>query len=307
MRLITLLLLCGTAHADLAAHLYPDRAPPPDLRVLVVELGPDGRTLSRHSIGDPADLDWWPASTIKIYAAIAALEQIEARGFDHRATVSFDRANRKPYTRQLGWLVQQAITQSSNLAYDRLVQFVGHDTLHADLFGPDRGLAETALQVPYSQNVLTLLESPAVTIRRGKRTQRIERRIGQGTSRCPMATCTSLNSLADAMRRLMLHEQLPEAERFRLSAASLKVLRGALRKRGPRGQEVVEAFDRAFRGRGPRLYHKPGYYPRWRSDVAFVEVGSRRWAIALANEGGRKALNDPAKRLARWLADPPPR
>lgn len=299
--LLPLLPFIGPAHADLASDLYPKGPPPADLRILVLEYDQSGHEIRREAIGDPADRDWWPASTIKIFAAIGALEAIEALGFDHRATVSFARPGRSPYTRRFGWLVGQAVTQSSNLAYDRLVQFTGHDALHADLLGPKRGLGDAALQVPYSQNVISLLESPAITIRRGKRTHVIAARDGKGTTRCPMATCSSLNSLAEAMRRVMLHEQLPETERLRLSPASLKVLRSALAGDRARGREVINALKAAFKRHDPKLYHKPGYYPRWRSDVVFMKAGKRRWIVALANEGGRKALNDPARRLARWM------
>lgn len=308
MRWLFLTLLLSRAHAeDLATALYPTGEPPTQLRMLVVEYDRAGTEAARWQIGDPADREWWPASTVKLFAAIAALEALEGLGFDPRATVAFDREGRAPYTRRFAWLVEQAITQSSNLAYDRLVQFVGNDALHADLLGPARGLGDTALQVPYSQNVGSLLASPRITLRQGTRSQVIEPREGEGTARCSMATCTSLNSLVDAMRRVMLHEELPEAERLRLSPGALALLRGALAGRGKRGQEVVEALDRAFKGRAfkgraSRLYHKPGYYPRWRSDVVFVVVGDRRWALALANEGSRAALDDPAERLARWLA-----
>lgn len=305
MRLLALSLLALALPAQattLADLLYPDKAPPPHLRVLVIEYDAAGRPLARHHLGDPASVDWWPASTVKIFAAVAALEAVEALGFDQRAQVRFERPGRRPYTRRVGWLVQKAITDSSNLAYDRLVQFVGHDALHADLLGPARGLHDTALQVPYSTNVSSLLDSPAITLRHGKRSHTIPARQGDGTARCPLPTCTSLDSLAEIMRRVMLHASLPAQQRLRLSDAAIARLHAALAGRGKRGQEVVEAFDRAFRGRAPRLYHKPGYYPRWRSDVVFIEVGGRRWAIALANAGGRKALNDPAARLARWMA-----
>lgn len=304
MRLALLIcLILSTARAEsLADALYPNTPPPAELHVLVIEHDATGAPLARHVIGDPRSTDWWPASTIKIFAAVAALEYIQELGWDHRARLRFDRPGRKPYVRRLDWLVTQAITHSSNLAYDRLVQFVGHDRLHADLLGPKRGLSDTALQVPYSQNVASLLHSPAIGLKHRKAGLELPARDGKGVTRCALATCASLNSLAEIMRRVMFNAHLAPADRLRISPAALKHLRAALAGDRKRGREVAQALQKALKGRRPQVFHKPGFYPGWRSDVLFVQAGTRRWTIALANAGKRSALNDPARRLARWLA-----
>ena len=312
--LIALLLAATPAHADdLGALLAADGAPiPANLKALVVVYGPgdvDGR---RHELRRTAsDASWWPASTIKIFAAAAALESAHADGIGLRAQVSFAREGRKPYTRRLDWLVQQAITHSSNLAYDRLVQFTGSAALHAGLLGPDRGMRDTALQVPYSSNVPDLLKSPEITILDGARRLTRPARADDGVTRCAMGTCTTLNDLSEIMRRVLLHSRLPAASRLRIGDKALAAFKRALAGRGKRGQEVVTAVQKAFGRRRVRVFHKPGYYPDWRSDVVGVHAldTDTIWIIALANRGGRGALDEPARRIARLMASgklPPP-
>ena len=316
MRLLTpaLLLVASFAHADdLGALLAADGAPvPAQLKALVTVYGPADVKGRRYAVRHTAtDATWWPASTIKIFAAVAALESAHAEGVGLRALLSFDRGTRKPYVRRLDWLVQQAITHSSNLAYDRLVQFVGSDALHQDLLGPDRGLSHTALQVPYSSNVSNLLSSPPITIIEGKRRIIRPARSSDGVTRCATGTCSTLNDLTEIMRRVLLDARLTPNERLRMSPKALQGLRNALAGKRARGQEVVQAVRTAFGRRRVRVYHKPGYYPDWRSDIVGVHepATDTTWIIALANSGGRKALNEPAKRIARLMAAgklPPP-
>lgn len=305
--ILTLLLTASPAHPDdLGALMRADGGQiPPDLKALVTVYGPTDVVGRRYTLGQTAtDASWWPASTIKIFAAVAALESAHADGVGPRARLSFDRGARKPYVRRLDWLVKQAITHSSNLAYDRLVQFVGAAELHANLLGPKRGMGHTALQVPYSTNISNLLESPAITIIDGARRIVRPTRRSDGVTRCAMSTCSTLDDLSEIMRRVLLDARLPAADRLRMRPAALQVLRTALAKGGARGQEVVQAVRAAFGRRRLRVYHKPGYYPDWRSDIVGVQepATGTTWIIALANSGGRKALNRPAKRLARLMA-----
>lgn len=309
MRLLipALLLVASSAHADdLGALLAADGAPiPAQLKALVTVYGPTDVQGRRYALRRTAtEAAWWPASTVKIFAAVAAFESAHAQGVGLRARLSFDRGTRKPYVRRLDWLVQQAITHSSNLAYDRLVQFVGGRELHTDLLGPNRGLARTALQVPYSSNISNLLSSPPITIIDGKRRIIRPARETDGVTRCAMSTCTTLDDLTEIMRRVLLHDRLDAADRLRMSPKAVQVLRAALAGERARGQEVVQAVRKAFGRRRVRVYHKPGYYPRWRSDImgVYEPATDTTWIIALANHGGRKALNGPARRIARLMA-----
>ncbi|MEZ4472379.1 MAG: hypothetical protein R3F60_16600 [bacterium] len=147
---------------------------------------------------------------MKIFPAVAALELLDAGSLGAASPsveVAFERPGRAPYRRRLDWLVRQALTQSSNLAYDRLVQLVGVDALHAGLLGPERGFGQTAVQLTYSDSVATLLHSPAIEAGGVRRAAHES----EGVSRCALAeNCTSVAALAEVMRRIMLHEALPE-------------------------------------------------------------------------------------------------
>ncbi|MEZ4465447.1 MAG: serine hydrolase [bacterium] len=132
---------------------------PPDFKAVVVVLPPGdtaGRWFGYRDTAD--DTHWYPASSLKIFPAVAALELLDAGGLGAASPsveVAFERPGRAPYRRRLDWLVRQALTQSSNLAYDRLVQLVGVDALHAGLLGPERGFGQTAVQLTYSDSVAT--------------------------------------------------------------------------------------------------------------------------------------------------------
>ncbi|MCB9547181.1 MAG: serine hydrolase [Myxococcales bacterium] len=277
---------------------------PVDFKAVVVVLDPGdaaGRWFGWQDTAD--DTDWYPASSLKIFPAVAALELVDGGALGAvgpSVELRFERPGRPPYRRRLDWLVGQALTQSSNLAFDRLVQLVGVDALHADLLGPARGFGQTAVQLRYSDSVDSLLEAPAIQAGAVRRPASES----AGVDRCTVApSCTSVAALAELMRRIMLHEALPAGERLRLKPRSLAVLRGALGARKPRGTEVADALVAAHRPRAVRVWHKPGFYPWWRSDVVYGEVaGGRRWIVALAGRGKRDALTAAAGAIGRALA-----
>lgn len=277
---------------------------PADFKAVVVTFAPGevaGQWFGYNETAD--DLDWYPASSIKVFPAVAALEAMEARSLGIRTRIAFDRPGQKPYVRTLEELVRQTLSLSSNLGYDRLVQLVGADALHTDLLGEARGFEQTAVQIAYSQNVVSVLESPAITLGQGATAQVIPAREAELRARCPQAmSCTSVAALAELMRRIMLHETLPEGDRLHLGAAAIGLLRSALEARKPRGTEVADALAAAFAPRPVRVLHKPGFFPYWRSDVVYGEVGGQRWIVALAGRGGRDTLTAAAQRIGRLLA-----
>jgi hypothetical protein len=258
--------------------------------------------------------DWWPASTVKLFAAIAALETTHRLGLPPtaRATFHYDDGDGEGRARTLrvDFLVRQALVPSNNLCFDLLVELVGCAALNDGFLTAANGLGATTLLRSYAARVRhptlgsgTHRLSPAVTLAAGDREVALPARHDDAPRDCPgEGNCTTLADLAEALRRVMLHEELPPAQRFALGEAELAVLRGALGAGRRRGNGVVEGLRRGF-GRGLRVWHKPGYAQGWFSDVVFVthQRTGRRWVVAMAGHGGRGVLDGPARAVGALL------
>ncbi len=257
--------------------------------------------------------DWWPASTVKVFAAVAALERLREWGFTPLATVTYHDAKgdlRCPVRD----LVRRAITESDNAAFDLLVELVGGDEMNAWL--RERGFLHTVLLRGYSRrhvdpasNHGILGISVPITVREsGHRPRRIPARQGRIREGChDLGNCTTLWDLSDCLRRVMLHEELPEPERFRLGPEEVALLRSALAGPRERGLGVVKGLRAAFAPRDVTCFHKPGFALEWFSDHVFVVVGDpahpeAEWIVAMAARGGRDALDEAARVVGRVLA-----
>jgi len=253
--------------------------------------------------------DWNPASTVKLYAAIAALLRIRALGFEPRATLAFDAPGEDPrFT--VAELVEAALGPSDNLAYDYLVVFAGFDELHERFFVPENGYRGTALRVAYASGPWERLgfsrflrDSPAIAIEQDGRTRELPAAHGRAAVRCSRAACTTPVELAEALLRVVLQERLPAERSYRLPAEDLELLRGLLRGPRERGEEVVERLRPWF---GPEtvLYHKAGFAKEWYTDNVLIDDPSRPrvWVVVLAGYPGRSVLNDAANAVGRRLA-----
>jgi hypothetical protein len=328
--LLQLAWLVGVAHAqptDVDETLLADRLvaagfeAPPTFKALVGEVARDGTSVRWYDwrgTSDDRD-DWWPASTVKLYAAIAALERARAMGYPPLAWLTFhyEGEEGEPVRLRLSQIVRRAIVPSDNAAFDQLVELVGFDELHERFFSARNGFTNTVFlrayggrnrdpETGFSRN----RRSPAITIEHGGRRRRLEPRDGAGRYECPdHGNCTTLRELAEAMRRVMLHERLPEDQRFALGPEELALLRSALvAERPERAELLADALRRGFGESVPiRIHHKPGYAYRWASDVMFVErtdTGAS-WIIALAAQNDRRVIDDPLERIGALLARGP--
>lgn len=294
-------------------------SPPERFKALVgeVRVRPDGSPVTEwfdwRGTSDDRD-DWWPASTVKLYAAIAALERVRAMGYPPSAWLTYHYEDDEPVRMRLADLVRLAIVPSNNQAFNRLVELAGFDWLHSRFFTRENGLGSTVFLRAYSARIRDPETghgvnrfSPRITIEHGGRRQVLEAREGTGRHECPnQGNCTTLRELAESIRRVMLHEHLPPAERFDLGPRELELLREALvAPRREHGQRLVDAVQEGFGEGVPlRVYHKPGYAYRWASDVMFVHRTDtdQRFIIAAAAWPGRRVLDDPLRHLAAILA-----
>jgi hypothetical protein len=292
--------------------------PPEGFKALVVVLPARGatgepRAFDWHGTSDDQG-DWWPASSVKLYAAVAALETAHRSGFGPRAQVTFEYAD-GPVTERLDRLVKEALIPSNNLAFDRLVEIAGFDALHREFFSKKHGLSRTVLfrayggrlRDPVTNNGINL-HSPPITLSFGKKQKQLPERHGKPSKRleCPeQGNCTSLAELAEAVRRVVLHDELPEGERFDLGEASVELLRSALAAPRPRGENIVDGLRAGFGAERPiTVHHKAGFALKWMSDAVLVEepATGKRYLVALAGYPGRESLDQASLLIGKLLA-----
>ncbi|MBW2464765.1 MAG: serine hydrolase [Deltaproteobacteria bacterium] len=285
-----------------------------DLKALVVHIEEADNGQLRREYYDHAgtsdDRDtWWPSATMKIYAAVAALERLGELGFPVESWVTFEYAD-GPVTRRMDHIIRHALEYSSNSAFDRLVEFVGFDRMNTEFFTTGNGFEDTVMlrastgrhPDAATENNLNRV-SPRIVVRRGRRVRVIPAETGQGAYSCPdQGNCTSLLELAEAMSRIMLHDELPDTGRYDLRLEDLELLREALGV--ARNREVAQLMKDAFGDAPVEVHHRPGFGMRWASDVMFVhriDTGER-WVVALAARPGRANLNAAVRAIGAILA-----
>ncbi len=291
--------------------------PPEHFRALVMEFTFD-RTRSnviRERIFDydntgSRSSGWNPASTVKLFAGIAALRRIRELGFTPDAQVTFH-TSPSAHTYELRELVQDALGPSNNIAYNLLVTFVGWDYINGEFLTPSNGFRGTAMRRAYERTRWTEMgfqdsfrPSPEITITEGGRSRTIEARNGDHEISCHGAACTSLRDLAEALRRLMLQEQLPAGQHWSIPTDDLRMIRRTLRTDRRRGEEVVDALGEHISGDGVRFYHKAGYSADWYSDNVYVydPTEDQAWIVSLAGYPGRDCLTEAAGIIGQIIA-----
>ena len=305
--------------------------PPPRFRALVAKLTLRRGRIVRQRVYDYHGKStqrggWNPASTVKIFPAIAALEFLQQHNFSPRAQVTFHYSSGAKSWR-VSDLIEQAVSPSNNIAHNRLVQLVGYDWLNGSKGFFDRyELYDTHINAAYARKKWrslrqphSFLNTPGLTLRQGKRVVRVPARRGHQV-RCYSAVCTSLADLARAQCRLMMHEQLGgrgfgyRGRRLKtdwLRKGVRKNLRGVALKGGKevttrhRGRQVVEMLQKALSSKRYRFYHKPGWAGKWFSDVVFVSDSrsQQRWVVAMAGYPGKSTLNRAAKIVGQLIRD----
>ena len=282
--------------------------------------------------------DFWPASTVKLYTAVAALELLHAKGMPVDTTVT--------YLHQTGegeWVTDCARTaremlgevfaRSSNEDYTLLLRLTGVDGINTRFFIPEKGFRDTALMRGY------VLERPYVyqrdeaqrMILRGPdgRTETVEHSWsghsyaadkGATVIDPKTANVTTTRELAECLRRILYHEYLPEAERFRISPEMLDFLRHG--SPGATGLENKGQKSGPFAWTGTkdvfpeaRFYHKCGQIANYALEVAAVDASARGGPeyilVPAAAAGsatkpvnGETIIAEMSRRIARWAAAP---
>lgn len=277
-----LLPLSDPQSLDLAAAGYEL---PPTASVYaarIVDHGP-GRPLAYVDFvaGGGADAhDFWPASTVKLLVALAALDFAATLGFTGAATVSLETG----YSATLREIYQSAIARSDNFDYDTLLRIAGFDRLNDQFLSPAHGFPTTVIQRSYAG--VEVRWSPAMTLEEGGRAVLVPAREGTGDYGCPdEGNCTSLFELSESVRRLLLDASIPARERFAIDPADVAGLSDALAEAG---SFFVPAAEHVL-GPDARVYGKPGVATgRDCVDVALVSspAGDRYLLSAVVPDSG---------------------
>lgn len=251
--------------------------PRTNLYAAVITSGADGsrRSDEFEAGGGAGATNFWPASSVKLLAAVGALEFLHERGFSGSASVDFGDGALWPVRE----LYRSAVVHSENSAYDALVGIAGVDWLNTVFLTPKNGFPVTVVQKAYAD--LGQVSTGPITVREGDRELELP-------SRSPSSSydvrddgnLSNLAEMTDSVRRVVLHDELPPTERFAIDGTDVSELRSDLL--GAPG--FIEAgADEAF-GENVLVYSKPGHVVGADCvDVAYVQhVDGRAFLLGIS-------------------------
>ncbi len=222
---------------------------------------------------------FWPASMVKLIAAVGALETLHAQGLNGSSKISFT-DGRGEYSGNASRLYGSALSHSNNVAYDRLIKIAGFDALNEDLLSPSNGFPFMTMQCSYDkENDPSLRTSPAIEYEDKKLTGVIPERTSEAVhEQCPEgANCATLFELLHLLARVVLHDEMDVEDRFNLHWTDKKALRRYLEKAPTRiGPGIEEAL-----GHPITVYNKGGRVP---------DMVANDHALAVDEENGRRYL-----------------
>lgn len=273
---------------------------PPGANVYAARITKEGGGLAYEDFeggGGALGRNFWPASSIKVLAALGALEYVGQEGFTGAATVRFGGGA----PRTIRSIYDAAVRISDNADYDRLVEIAGVDWLNKEFLTPARGFPRTVIQRSYTVGG-NLRVTPSITLSEGGRTVTIPPRNGRVDTDCAQGQCSDLFEMSESVRRVVLHNEIPERERFKLAPADVSGLTSALL--GAEGW-FEPAVARVL-GNAARIYGKPGQVPgRDCLDVTLIETPDGRRILLAATvperAGGCPALVTLATNVLKYL------
>jgi len=275
--------------------------------------------------------DFWPASTIKMFAATAALEILSRDGFSIDATATFARETGGEWvedvTMSFREIVHQTFNCSSNETYTLLLRFVGLDALNEDFFTVANGFGMTALMRGYvaaDARPWAFVQSEAQRImieEAGRSVLREHQWSGRSYADavgCTVynesgtANCTTPREMAEHLRRLIMHDDLDDDTRFSLSPELLSWYRGDQEEQvlnnanntgcgGPAFAGVLSVFPDAD------YYHKTGFVRQYRSSIHHVhdpQSGVQYTAALVLDNTEARWMRALAEEMARMVRTP---
>jgi hypothetical protein len=217
--------------------------------------------------------DFWPASTVKVLAALGALHRVRELGFTGATHVRFDSG----FEDDLSAIYDRSIRVSSNIDYDRTVRIAGFDWLNTTFLDGAYGFPTTVIQRSYAG--VGVRDVPGYTLTEGDRTEYAPPPSGTGDYGCgDDGNCADLFELTEAVRRVVLDAEIGESERFDLDPADIARVRDALCGATP---SFFAGGAESALGEAPAICHKPGWVPYNDClDHGVVDAGDARFLLA---------------------------
>jgi Beta-lactamase enzyme family len=282
--------------------------------VALVDGPPERPAFTWHYYKDAPDAcDFWPASCVKLYTAVAALLRINALGGPALdATIAIERQTNGKWVLDTARAMRESLSEvfrrSSNEDYTLHLRICGLDWLNTEFFTAARGLAHSALMRGYVTNrpsVYLRDEPQRVTayFPDGKRAQYEHKWSGKSYSEplgasiidAKTGNVTTARDLVECLRRIMFHEVLPPSERYPLTAADLEFLRhggDGFTGLQTTGQESgPSAWKNGLDSVFPRakFYHKTGLISNYALEIAYLDDSrdsGKRFLLAPAINAG---------------------
>ena len=269
-----------------------------------------------HYHNEPDATDFWPASTIKIYTAVAALERIHALGLPLETTLTFERREGdQPWVldcaRAMPEMLSEIWRRSSNEDYTLLLRFTGLDYLNGSFLVPERGFTHSALMRGYfSARPYTYKpsERQRITLRAQDGRVDIVEHLWGGRSWSEDRGATvidrrtgnmaSTRDLADCLRRIVFHDLIPGAERFKISPQMVTFLQHG--GNGFCGLDTIDPDSGPHAWDGgkelfpkARFYHKVGLISNEVLELAVVDdrtQSGKAWIFCLRAGIGKEPV-----------------
>lgn len=262
--------------------------------LLLITQGANGPLFNKVTYNNTGGrADFWPASTIKIYTAVATLQLLKTYGMSLDAKVSFYRKSGASWKQDsvpdtFRQIIYETMVYSSNSGFTLLLRFCGLDWLNTEFLTTANGFTKTALMRPYvgisdPAGYDVSVEQRIVLEENGQSAERLHK--WGGTSYADSVGCTTYNTngtgncsstddMAEHLRRVFFHETLTPAQQFDLRQADLDWLRYGDDQNAVMGNLVYSAgvysgitkvFPKA------KFYHKAGSVTDYQSDLALIE------------------------------------
>ncbi|MCA9563423.1 MAG: serine hydrolase, partial [Myxococcales bacterium] len=287
--------------------------------------GDNGPEFSQVDYADTGDrVDFWPASTIKIYTVTAALELLAVMDMSVDAEATFYHYSGGAWVEDITVSFRQMIfdvfDHSSNSDYTLLLRFCGVDWINTEFLVESNGFQETALMTPYVSDRpyrYSLGEQQRIVVHEGEREETREHS-WSGTSYSDpvgctiynedhIANCSSTRDMAEHMRRIIFHEALDPSDRFDIPQDVMDWYRWG----GP--EDVLRTREHSYATRVYRVfpnaeyYHKAGRVTYYASDLHYVrdpDSGIQYIAAFNTHNESMAVTLDIAEAMARVAANP---
>ncbi|MBP8082004.1 MAG: serine hydrolase [Spirochaetes bacterium] len=260
--------------------------------------------------GTASDSSYWPASTVKLFASVAALKKAQNLKISPEEKIYF-RIKRRTYSDTLKNLIRESIISSDNVSYNFLVQFSGFDYLNRYFLWNENGFKKTMLCKAYGLSMwkrkmrapVNFTEMIPVYVQRDKKYY-VRKKVTYSKIKVNKNkySQTSLYEVGECMHRFIFQDELSKIESYNIKDEYRNILVQALSEDKVTFNTTVKLFKEEF-GKDFEFYNKPGFGNGWYSEVIYFKdpYYGRHWILSLADYSGEDSLNDEISIIAKII------